>query len=316
MRKGTITGSIGGDKREDRACVGVLSILDGTLEGEVCFPEEIMVVSVDGNSSEAVVMTRKASVYIVDLVGMQKRYLLKTSKHSRGIFLAGNKVFVTDCKGGTLRIYDSVTGQLEESFHVGKGTEHIARVGIYYLVSFSKGIKVFREDVPPEVEAIEPGEVRTGAGDVEVALSGRWFMPGAEVLLDGVAITTSFVSETELMATIPSSYTEVPSAHRTKVRNPDGRLSNEVEFIVRVPEPYISTVVPIETDLNSGAMVVEVYGSGFLSETGVYYDGKERAVTYIKETKLQVELLPEDTSVAGVYSIVAENTDYDGTPVQ
>ncbi len=305
-----------GHEEKDRACVGVVSLWDGAFEAELCFSEKIEAVSVDGGSSEAVVMTRKGKVYLVELAGMQKRYLLKAPKHSRGVLLSGGRVFVTDHKRGTLWVYDSVTGQPLESFLIGRGAEHIARAGIYYLVSYKEGIKVFREEVPPEVEAIEPGEVQAGAGDVEVLLRGRWFMPGAEVLIDDVATAATYISEEELKATVPSSYTETPSSHRIKVRNPDGRLSNEVGFLVRVPEPYISTVVPIETDAGTGAMVLELYGSGFLPETRVYYDGKQRSVTYIKETKLQVELLPEDTAVAGVYGIYAENTDYDGTVVR
>lgn len=131
--------------------------------------------------------------------------------------------------------------------------------------------------------------------------------------MDDVAVNTIFISETQLRITIPSSYTEQTSVHMIKVRNPDGRLSSEMAFAVKVPEPYISSVVPGETDLNSGAKMLEISGSGFLPTTKVYYDDRERPVTYINETRLQVTLMPEDISTAGEYKMYAVNTNYDGT---
>ncbi len=306
----------GHKKKACKDSIEVISLEDGSLQGRHPFREKIERISVDSESAIVAVLTHSGRVYLLDLLTMTEPLVIEADRHTKDILLSGGKVLVTDHKGGSLSVFDAATGQMVESIPVGKRAEWISKVWPYYLVSCAEGVRVLREDLPPEIEAINPGEVQAGAGDVVLSVTGRWFMPGAEVLIDDVAITTTFVSETALRATIPSSYTETPSSYRIKVRNPDGRLSSEVEFLVRVPEPYISTVVLIETDLNSGAMVLEVYGSGFLPETGVYYDGRQRTVTYIKETKLQVELLPEDTQVAGVYSIVAENTDYDGTAVR
>jgi RHS repeat-associated protein len=302
--------------KKDKFCLKVLSIDDGSQLSEYCFSRYIKAISVDRDSATAALLIGKGDIYILDLITQSLNYFVSFDIKARDIKLTPHRILITDIKRGRLLVLDRETGQLQEDLYVGERARFITSTGIYYLVSYKKGIRVFREDIPPEITGIEPQEVLVGTGDVELVIRGRWFMPEAEVVVDDVVVPTVYVSETELRATVPSSHTEITSLHMIKVRNPDGRFSNEVAFVVRVPEPYISTVVPIETDVNTGAMVLEVYGSGFLPDTKVYYDGKERPVSYIKETKLQMELLAEDTQMAGVYRIYAENQNYDGTVVR
>src|SRR4051812_37391637 len=57
----------------------------------------------------------------------------------------------------------------------------------------------------PEVTAITPNKATVGSVGPSIIVSGNNFVPRSIVQLDGAPLATSFVSATELRATIPST---------------------------------------------------------------------------------------------------------------
>lgn len=94
----------------------------------------------------------------------------------------------------------------------------------------------------PKVSDVSPDQVNTGLA-TEVIVKGSLFVNGAKIFADGVALTTRFVSDTELRATLKSTAV-ANSRVKILVRNPDpGAVDSNVKEILIWP-PVSLTVTP------------------------------------------------------------------------
>ncbi|HEX8090581.1 MAG TPA: IPT/TIG domain-containing protein, partial [Blastocatellia bacterium] len=84
----------------------------------------------------------------------------------------------------------------------------------------------------PVIISVAPNAAVVGSGEVEIFITGGNFQAGSQVLLDGSAISATFISVAELGALIPSSITAASGSHAVRVRNPDMIVSNPVAFTV------------------------------------------------------------------------------------
>lgn len=95
--------------------------------------------------------------------------------------------------------------------------------------------------------SLAPSSVYVGQGSVELTINGRDFVADATVLVGGAPVTTTFVSGTQLRASLP---TQAVTANLVlKVRSPDplnaGQYltSNELVLPVRTGQPSVSPAV-------------------------------------------------------------------------
>jgi hypothetical protein len=84
----------------------------------------------------------------------------------------------------------------------------------------------------PAITAISPGAVVAGNIDVTVIVTGIRFQNGARVRVNGEAVATAFINESELQAVLPPSITAAAGMHSVAVENPDLALSNAIAFTV------------------------------------------------------------------------------------
>ncbi|HEY5642169.1 MAG TPA: hypothetical protein VIS31_04765 [Woeseiaceae bacterium] len=94
--------------------------------------------------------------------------------------------------------------------------------------------QVLVESPVPEITILDPAEVQSGTGAFELTVTGAGFLTGAMVTWDGADRTTTFVSGTQLVASISATDIETPRTVRVRVRNPAPTpdASNELSFVV------------------------------------------------------------------------------------
>jgi hypothetical protein len=98
-----------------------------------------------------------------------------------------------------------------------------ARPSVHYP-SFEKPVPIV-----PQIMSLVPNTAAAGSGALGVRVTGRYFIAASVVSYDGTDLATTFVSETELTATI----TPVAPAGNKVVRVKNGAvLSNPVFFVV------------------------------------------------------------------------------------
>jgi Abnormal spindle-like microcephaly-assoc'd, ASPM-SPD-2-Hydin len=94
----------------------------------------------------------------------------------------------------------------------------------------------------PSTSSVSPASVVAGSGALTLTVNGVNFVAGASVRLNGVSYSTTFVSSTQLTASIPASVVGSVTTVSVTVVNPapGGGASNSVTFAVVAPQITVS----------------------------------------------------------------------------
>jgi uncharacterized repeat protein (TIGR03803 family) len=85
---------------------------------------------------------------------------------------------------------------------------------------------------PPALTSISPNSAMVGGLAFTLTVNGTGFVSGSTVNFNGSAAATTFVSSTELTATITASDIAVAGSYNITVTNPGNEVSNAVSFTV------------------------------------------------------------------------------------
>jgi hypothetical protein len=88
-------------------------------------------------------------------------------------------------------------------------------------------------DPPPAIITLSPSVATAGGTAFTLTVSGANFVSGAKVRWNGTDRVTTFVSSTQLQASIPAADIATTGTIPVTVLNPDGGLSNSMTFEVR-----------------------------------------------------------------------------------
>jgi hypothetical protein len=122
----------------------------------------------------------------------------------------------------------------------------------------------------PAITSVTPSSASAGAATINVVLTGAGFVNGATILWNGVALTTTFNSATELSATVPASDLATGVAANVTVANPgpSGGVSAASSFTVSNPVPTV-TVNPGRVPVESADTTIDLTGSGMVPSSVV-----------------------------------------------
>jgi hypothetical protein len=162
----------------------------------------------------------------------------------------------------------------------------------------------------PKITSISPSTASTGSAPVTITVTGSGFVSSqSQIHIDNVAATTTFVSATQLKATIPGSSLATGGTLNIKVvtADPGGGSSNVLTFSVSNPTPAITTVSPTAIILGSAQTTITVNGSGFYAGSRVRANSTSLTTTYVSSIKLTATVPTSMISVAGGLSITVLN---------
>ena len=120
------------------------------------------------------------------------------------------------------------------------GSHSYAQAGTYVAtvtyntgccISYSTSLHIIVIAAPkpvPTTTSIQPAVVKAGASDTTLTINGTGFVASSTVDLNGTALTTTYVSATQLTATIPAAMLATPTTADVTVVNgaPGGGTSN------------------------------------------------------------------------------------------
>jgi hypothetical protein len=84
----------------------------------------------------------------------------------------------------------------------------------------------------PLITRLSKGKIKAGRGVFELTLGGVAFKPGIVLFVNDVAVSTTYVSESEFTARIPAELTNEPATLMLQARHPNGGRSNTVKLKV------------------------------------------------------------------------------------
>jgi hypothetical protein len=164
----------------------------------------------------------------------------------------------------------------------------------------------FRVERALRITSINPTGADEGAGPVTLGITGAGFAPGAQALLGSTVLATSFVSPTQLAATIPASAIDQPTTLQVTVRNPDGETSNAVPFTIR-PVFRLESISPTSAIAGQPAFQLTLAGRGFLNGATATWNGAPLATTFAGRTTLTAQVPAALIADPGFASVAVVN---------
>ena len=137
---------------------------------------------------------------------------------------------------------------------------------------------------PPVITSLSPSAtVATGAA-FTLTVNGTGFTTASTLQWNGSAITTTYVSPTQLTAYIGT--TLIASAGSINITvNSAGQTSAATKFSITAP-PTITTLSPVSVIQGGPSFVLTVNGTGFLQGAQVQWNGASLPTTFVSATQL------------------------------
>ena len=141
----------------------------------------------------------------------------------------------------------------------------------------------------PTLTSISPNTSPSGiTSPVTLTATGTNFVSGSTVMWNGAAMTTTFVSGTQLTATIPASEFNIPASffdpttgkatEEVFVLNPDSTVSNELPFTITISGSTTPTLVTVlnqqgtqRSKVGDPAFTMTLCGSLFVNGATAYW---------------------------------------------
>ena len=163
---------------------------------------------------------------------------------------------------------------------------------------------------PPRVMSLAPTSVHQGDGPTEITATGAGFEPGAQVLFDGNAATTTYVDGSTVKATTPPIF--FAGLTLVSVRNPNGDTSNQAALVaeppLEAPVPAITSIVPATAETNAPYAGIDIYGTGFTAASRALVNGTEEIPTgFYSSTHISATIQPSSLVAPGTLSITVAN---------
>lgn len=161
----------------------------------------------------------------------------------------------------------------------------------------------------PTLTFVIPKFVDVGSPDFTISVLGSNFEAASVVLVDDSPIATAFHDSGELRATVPAALASTLGVRRVKVRNSDGRVSNELAFTVVPPRPLITALTPNQAQVGSAPVSLQVEGLRFTRGSTVFFDLRPLDTVFISTSELNA-MVPDDLlSTPGFRAVTAHNDD-------
>ena len=162
----------------------------------------------------------------------------------------------------------------------------------------------------PVISTMSPTSAVGGTATFTLTVNGSSFVSGSTVLWNGVARATTFVSSTQLTATIPSSDLLNSGTTTVQVSNPlpgGGNSVTALTFTVTVPVPVLTTIAPSAAAAGSPAFTMTLTGTSFISTSIAQWNGANLTTTFVSATQLTAQVPAADVLTVGTASVAVLN---------
>ncbi|MFN0086161.1 MAG: IPT/TIG domain-containing protein [Blastocatellia bacterium] len=164
----------------------------------------------------------------------------------------------------------------------------------------------------PRITSISPTSVQAGGPGFTLTVNGTGFASTSVVRFNGNAVTTTFVSATQL--TVAVSAADIANAGTASVTvftpMPGGGTSNAALLSISVPPnpvPAITGVAPASITAGGQNFSLLVTGSNFVPASIVRFNGQDRQTTFISSTELRGQITAADIINGGTGTITVFN---------
>src|SRR5690606_10480895 len=169
------------------------------------------------------------------------------------------------------------------------------------------------ENPQPQVTGLLPESVLAGSGGLTLTVTGEGFVPESQVLWNGAARSTTFVSPTELRASIGAGDVATAGTASVTVASPapgggeSGAATFTIEALAGNPVPVVEALSPSTAVAGDAGFVLTVTGEGFVPAPQVLWNAAVRATTYVSPTELQASITADDIAAIGTAAVAVQS---------
>src|SRR5215510_4784992 len=193
---------------------------------------------------------------------------------------------------------------------------YIAGDDVYATLNFGtqQGVFVFkpsRSGSVPVVSSLSPTSAPQGGPGFTITVTGTNFIAASVVQWNGTPRATTFVSATQLTASIPASDLTTAGFASVKVFNPGpgGGASNALTFTITAvnPVPALTALTPSSAAQGGPGFTLTVTGTNFIASSVVQWNGSPRTTTFVSTTQLTASIPASDLTTAGSVPVTVVN---------
>ena len=162
---------------------------------------------------------------------------------------------------------------------------------------------------PLTITSVAPTTVAAGIQTVLLTVTGTGFTSSTAVQVGGVVDATTYISSTQITASLSASQLASGSMLSVIALNGTVTTGSGPVFNLEVdnPVPVISTFAPSTIATGAASTTLTVTGTGFVPGTILQVNGTSRPTTYVTSTQTSVILTASDLATAGSISLKAVN---------
>jgi hypothetical protein len=163
----------------------------------------------------------------------------------------------------------------------------------------------------PSLESMSPSAAKAGGPSFTLVLLGSHFDATSIVRWNGSPRDTTFISTTELQASISSSDISEAGTASVEVFNPalTGGTSETLTFRITADEvPTITSLMPSSARAGSAAITLTVLGTNFNSSSKVYWNDAALVTSLFSASTLEATVPSLDLATPGSVRITVVNT--------
>ncbi|MGH9766783.1 MAG: PKD domain-containing protein [Blastocatellia bacterium] len=163
----------------------------------------------------------------------------------------------------------------------------------------------------PALASLNPASILVNSGGFTLTANGSGFSPASVVRWNGQDRTTTFISATQLNASIPASDLTSGGTAQVTVFSPapGGGTSAALPFTVVQPNPVpsITSLSPTSAVEGTLGFTLTVNGTNFVNGSVVRLNDVARATTFVSATQVTAQIMTADLIGAGQVSVTVFN---------
>jgi sugar lactone lactonase YvrE len=215
------------------------------------------------------------------------------------VSLAG--IFAPTSDQGWLTLGAIENGVISFSFSANTSSSRVAHISV-----LGQQITVTQSAVLPAISGLSPSSATAGGATFTLTISGTNFLSGATVTWNGTALTTTFVSASQVTAAVPGSLIATTGTASVTVTTAGG-TSAGATFTIN-PPPTITTLSPNSATAGGAAFTLTVNGTGFVSGAVVNWNRTALSTSYVSATQLTAGVPASLIASAGSASVTVTTT--------
>ncbi|MBZ5728082.1 MAG: IPT/TIG domain-containing protein [Acidobacteriia bacterium] len=161
----------------------------------------------------------------------------------------------------------------------------------------------------PLLSTLSPSTVMTGSSAFKLTIIGTNFVTGSVVQWNGSNRLSTFVSSTQLTASISATDVASAGAAQITVSNlaPGGGTSNALTLPINNPTPVLDSLSPSRATPGDAAFTLTVTGTNFVRVSLVQWNGTARTTSFVSGTRLTAAIPASDIVSGGAAQVAVFN---------